>query len=832
MLPKSIKAFLCFFPFSILASQIQTVKSGNWSDPTIWSSNKIPTSSDDVYVVSTHQIIINSDVNCRNLIIGNGVAAVVKFDATKRSVHILESLTIQVNAQLLVQSTGSQLGHVVDIGKDLINSGKIDLYGSSTRAVSLRFSGSTNSTITNTGEWFDVFRLNIAKSQRSNMVRFISENISFQNESTNGFLELNGGTFSLEGTQVISTKLMLTANYMINSNSELIIDNPNLTILGQNGVFRLEGGLMIKNGNYYIGDRKGNDFALQEGGEFNMVGGNCYVASSITPYGQPTYYSFIQEGGELHVACKGNDQANSPSFYLDKQANCYLKAGVLILEQANKNQFNPKNYVNLARIQVEPQHQIQFGKEADSVVQFFYNNQGFFSSINCLSINGSIVNFIGDTLEIQSIHINAGVFIEIDSSVNYFLCSGNIRVNEFSHFFIHSREMYLKGNIESYGQLNTFSTVQLHIIGMETQILQLQDTFKIQSLYLENLGINNGLEISGIVEVDSIVQMGGNHIVLGTNSQFILGVNASIIGEKSSSSIFTSNQARIQQWVSLEKKSNNSKGCLGMSIQSTQDEGLILVKRFNKSIQDGFSYRNLVFELSVNQSLYVELILEHPYLTLNSTDCLMTSLDADNWTPTITHSLKEQIKTTIQLTPNNLFFTISDNPIILGDIISISYVQRKENLCSFKTLISGNILGIIRIEGYNTLNSGELILDQFVCSNDSYSFTYEVNNDNYDMIKISYIDVNGQVHHLETVNLLSTQKAECVRVLVGGLEIYSLQDQNMHLISYNISGELNSSSVYFIHKGWNRIELDEQFSVVSILTIETRFNYKLTVLKN
>jgi hypothetical protein len=40
--------------------KMQTTKSGNWDDPTVWSCNRIPEITDDIYINSSHIIQVPS----------------------------------------------------------------------------------------------------------------------------------------------------------------------------------------------------------------------------------------------------------------------------------------------------------------------------------------------------------------------------------------------------------------------------------------------------------------------------------------------------------------------------------------------------------------------------------------------------------------------------------------------------------------------------------------------------------------------------------------------------------------------------------------------------
>ncbi|MFC6999406.1 hypothetical protein [Rufibacter roseus] len=95
-----------------------SIKSGKWSDPSVWSNGRVPgsTNRDDAVITSGTTVVVDVRINTTQ---------------GKRSLYPIGTIVVQENATLLGDGTGSSLLNFgTDQGEDLINNGTVDFSGS------------------------------------------------------------------------------------------------------------------------------------------------------------------------------------------------------------------------------------------------------------------------------------------------------------------------------------------------------------------------------------------------------------------------------------------------------------------------------------------------------------------------------------------------------------------------------------------------------------------------------------------------------------------------------------------------------------------------------
>ncbi|MGV3539136.1 MAG: hypothetical protein ACO1OQ_04955 [Rufibacter sp.] len=99
------------------AAVCRSIKSGKWSDPSVWSNGLVPgkTNRDDAIITSGTTVIVDIKVN--------GTVG-------KKSVYPIGAIYVEPNAFLLGDGTGSsEMNFGTDTGEDLVNFGTIDFSG-------------------------------------------------------------------------------------------------------------------------------------------------------------------------------------------------------------------------------------------------------------------------------------------------------------------------------------------------------------------------------------------------------------------------------------------------------------------------------------------------------------------------------------------------------------------------------------------------------------------------------------------------------------------------------------------------------------------------------
>jgi len=202
--------------------------SGNWNDPTIWTTGVVPTATDDVVINCSDVVSINGDATCRNLQINN-TSKLQFYDG----------------------------GHTLAINGDFTNFGTFDMYGVNANATlagnlthnggkwitgttsTFTFNGTGNQTVENVSSGtsditvttqdfpFNVFPI-FSAINTSSAIRDVGSNCTFLNSA----YTLGSGTgllsaFIPAGFDLI-TKINVTINHTNNEDLEFIYRNSSI----------------------------------------------------------------------------------------------------------------------------------------------------------------------------------------------------------------------------------------------------------------------------------------------------------------------------------------------------------------------------------------------------------------------------------------------------------------------------------------------------------------------------------------------------------------------------------------------------------------------------
>ena len=155
---------LVSFSRQAFAGDVKSIKSGNWTNDSTWSTNKVPTATDNVYI--QHAVTFDDTVGAtiNDLIVGSDTSTAggwrtLATKSTKLTVN--GNITIYPNNYFKVQSStvAVALGHQLLIQGNLVNNGSsFDLKtGSSTgptwAVCQITFFGSNNSEVTMNGAY-------------------------------------------------------------------------------------------------------------------------------------------------------------------------------------------------------------------------------------------------------------------------------------------------------------------------------------------------------------------------------------------------------------------------------------------------------------------------------------------------------------------------------------------------------------------------------------------------------------------------------------------------------------------------------------------------------
>ncbi|WP_190242568.1 T9SS type A sorting domain-containing protein [Hymenobacter lapidiphilus] len=284
----------------VLAAVSSTATGGNWSDPASWVGGAVPTATDDVTIVG---------------------GATVTLDVAASAA----SLTVAAGGSLLNSAT---TGYSLAVGGSVTNNGTLDLSATPVIGSDLRFVGAGNATLGGSGTT-DLQTLTLAKAAQADVVEMNLPTLSVKGSasSNDGFLltRTTGatpaddmtGTLKISGSATISNKVFgNAASYAIPATGGFWLNNPNFTVVAQNGTATTNGLVRLSAGTYNVGTAAGNSLLLSTGSVLTVEGGTLTSAGRVTSYTSSTVFfatTFTLSGGTINVANVGN-AGGAPSF--------------------------------------------------------------------------------------------------------------------------------------------------------------------------------------------------------------------------------------------------------------------------------------------------------------------------------------------------------------------------------------------------------------------------------------------------------------------------------------------------------------------------------------
>ncbi|MGA9772858.1 MAG: C25 family cysteine peptidase [Blastocatellia bacterium] len=322
---------------------MSTAAGGPWSSTATWAGGTVPVGGDNVTIVNGATVTIDTAAVALNVTVGTGGAAsVLQFDATTaRTLTVGQSVTVASNGTLQSATTGTVTTHVLSVGTDLTNNGVLDLStNANTAGANLTFTGAANNTFSGTGATTDIRTMTINKGTSSaSTIDLTTSNFTVQGTVVDGtpmaFLTLTNGTLKISGTFTVAGRVFTAAAYTIGATTGIWLNNPNFTIVGQNGSPTNNGLLRVTQGTFNIGNASGNAMGAGTGAVFTIEGGTVNIAGRLLSANAVTY---TQSGGTVNVCTVGNASSVTQSFGLTSATSIFnMSGGTINLVQINSN---------------------------------------------------------------------------------------------------------------------------------------------------------------------------------------------------------------------------------------------------------------------------------------------------------------------------------------------------------------------------------------------------------------------------------------------------------------------------------------------------------------
>jgi hypothetical protein len=290
---------------------------GNWSSTATWAGGVVPTSANDVIIANGDTVTIDTAAAALDVTVGNGASGVLQWeDVTARTLTVGGDVTVANGGTFRSALSGTVTTHVLSLGGNLVNNGTLDFStNGNTAGADITFTGAGSATFGGSGATSDIRTLTVNKGSSSASVLDLSTtNFTVQGTTVDGapmaFLTLTNGTLKVSGTFSLSGRVFTSAAYSIGATTGFWLNNPNVTVVGQNGSPTNNGLLRISNGNFTVGTLGTNVMGAGAGATFVVEGGALNVAGRLT---SATAVTYTQSGGTVNI-CTAGGCATSPSF--------------------------------------------------------------------------------------------------------------------------------------------------------------------------------------------------------------------------------------------------------------------------------------------------------------------------------------------------------------------------------------------------------------------------------------------------------------------------------------------------------------------------------------
>ncbi|HJQ68022.1 MAG TPA: C25 family cysteine peptidase [Blastocatellia bacterium] len=416
-----------------------TAAGGNWSAPATWVGGVVPGAGDNATIVTGATVTIDSS-NCLSLVIQSG--ATLQYEATTaRTLTVGQSVTINNGGVFQSAATGTQTGHVLSVGGDLINNGTIDFStNGNTAAAGITFTGATDAAFTlgggSTTDLKQTAGVTLNKGTNNTPVLTFTPGGTFTvlGANTAGFLTITTGTFKIGGANAFSNPLFNVAAYSIPAAGGLWIDNPNATIVGQNGSPTVTGMYRMSQGTYNIGIATGNSMGFAAGANIMVEGGAINATGRFGVAASGNAITYNQTAGTITVCTIGNASTTLGSFDLGTGVGTTnITGGTIVVQLANTGGSGPRDFRNqsgLTGTTTVTGGTVQLGNAASGTAKAF-SIAGVFPDlvISNTSANHS-ATFLAPAVFnniTRNITINTGTTLNIGNNV--FLMNGTTLTN-------------------------------------------------------------------------------------------------------------------------------------------------------------------------------------------------------------------------------------------------------------------------------------------------------------------------------------------------------------------------------------------------------------------
>lgn len=313
------------------------VGGGNWSNPSTWSNNVVPTADDNVFIGGGTTVILDSATQNANDITVDGT---LEFFANNA---VLNANSVTVSNSGVFNASDNTNSYTLNLRGDLNNEGVLNFSAdSSSGGVNLVFQGKKNASLNGSGTTTDVHLITVNQlgvDGAPRLVELSPTNFSVRNATTStvGFLTITHGLFKISGT--FSGSHHTFTGDLFNRTAGFHLNNPNFTVL-RNAIMQFGlSSLTVSAGNFTLTNDSGFEGILFTS-KILIEGGTVNVPSSFYAV------DYTQTGGVL-TTCKGNPSTLFGCFEMEGgvSSKFTMSGGTIVIERNNSSRGDFLNHL-------------------------------------------------------------------------------------------------------------------------------------------------------------------------------------------------------------------------------------------------------------------------------------------------------------------------------------------------------------------------------------------------------------------------------------------------------------------------------------------------------
>jgi hypothetical protein len=488
-----------------------SIKSGNWSDPTLWNAGVVPDGGDNATIADGTTVTIDNNFAISNLTIGQGTSGVLIFGNSTTAYALTTNGSITVNTGgTFKTNTGFAATQLMNAYGNIINNGTFDM-NPGISVCNITFLNNGNQTISGSGTItnFNNMALNMGDNI-NNTLEITSTNFSAPSD----FLKLtNGnGTFKLSVPATAVTLNAFSVATLIPPTCKIWMNSPN-SIFNCHSTLTFRGDFTCSAGTVNIGDIA-DESLISNGALFTITGGTVNVAGRLT---RPSYVAvteFAMSGGTLVLnTISSNDNSpaggtiSAPPFCIDVAGSTFnMTGGTMIIRNTGTGSTGNFAYSNMNCSNYNfSGGTLQIGDASTSS-----SGQTFHiltdNPINNLIIDNTTTTKIGSIYNMYS-----GVFY-------YLAAKGNVIIGTGSSLITNNNDFSIGGNLTNNGAYSN-GTNNTTFNGIAAQSITGSTTTTFYNMIINNTNAA-GVTLNKPVNVSASLNM--NNGLLNTTAANIL----------------------------------------------------------------------------------------------------------------------------------------------------------------------------------------------------------------------------------------------------------------------------------------------------------------------